>query len=230
MRRGRRSSSRHRGLQLRREATRPHRRHAAARRSARRRGRHHSGGARRIADDILAFARANNVTQIVIGKSTRSRWFEIVHGSVVHDLVRRSPADISVHVIAGDEIAGEPVPRQDGTHGRQAGAVRSRPLPLAALAVAVALGRRRADPPLARHRERRPGLPDARSSWSRCASACWPSLFASVAASLCYNFFFLPPLYTFTIADPNNVAAFVLLRGRGGHRLAISPRASAPRP
>ena len=26
---------------------------------------------------------------------------------------------------------------------------------------------------------------------------------------LCYNFFFLPPIYTFTIADPKNVAAFV---------------------
>ena len=37
----------------------------------------------------------------------------------------------------------------------------------------------------------------------------WPSLFASVASSLCYNFFFLPPIYTFTIADPTNVAAFV---------------------
>ena len=37
----------------------------------------------------------------------------------------------------------------------------------------------------------------------------WPSLLASVAASLCYNFFFLPPIYTFTITDPTNVAAFV---------------------
>jgi two-component system sensor histidine kinase KdpD len=37
----------------------------------------------------------------------------------------------------------------------------------------------------------------------------WPSLMASVAASLCYNFFFLPPIYTFTITDPTNVAAFV---------------------
>ena len=36
-----------------------------------------------------------------------------------------------------------------------------------------------------------------------------PSIVASIAASLCYNFFFLPPLYTFTIADPTNVAAFV---------------------
>src|SRR5690242_15054000 len=38
----------------------------------------------------------------------------------------------------------------------------------------------------------------------------WPSLLASVLASLCYNFFFLPPVYTFTITDPTNVAAFFL--------------------
>jgi two-component system sensor histidine kinase KdpD len=36
----------------------------------------------------------------------------------------------------------------------------------------------------------------------------WPSLLASVAASLSYNFFFLPPIYTFTITDPTNIAAF----------------------
>ncbi len=48
-----------------------------------------------------------------------------------------------------------------------------------------------------------------RSSPSRCASACYPSLFASLIASLCYNFFFLPPIYTFTITDPTNIAAFV---------------------
>src|SRR3978361_2161352 len=35
-----------------------------------------------------------------------------------------------------------------------------------------------------------------------------PSLAASVAASLCYNFFFLPPVYAFTITDPTNIAAF----------------------
>src|SRR3954467_1749738 len=45
-----------------------------------------SGAGRRIAEDVIAFAHANNVTQIVIGKSTRSRWFEIMRGSVVHDL------------------------------------------------------------------------------------------------------------------------------------------------
>ena len=51
------------------------------------------------------------MTQIIIGKSTRSRWFEIMRGSVVHDLVRRA-GNISVHVIAGDELPAEPVPRR----------------------------------------------------------------------------------------------------------------------
>ena len=37
----------------------------------------------------------------------------------------------------------------------------------------------------------------------------WPSLFAVVAGSLCYNFFFLPPTYTLTIANPTNLAAFL---------------------
>ena len=35
----------------------------------------------------------------------------------------------------------------------------------------------------------------------------WPALFASFVSVLAYNFFFLPPLYTFTIADPENVVA-----------------------
>src|ERR1700757_3773885 len=59
------------------------------------------GVGRRIADDVVSFAHANNVTQIVIGKSTRSLWFEMIRGSVVHDLERRS-GNITVHVIAGD--------------------------------------------------------------------------------------------------------------------------------
>src|SRR5262245_3799450 len=66
---------------------------------------------RHIADDVIGYAQTNNVTQIVIGKSARTRWFEIVHGSVVHDLVRRS-GNISVHVIAGDELTAEPIPKK----------------------------------------------------------------------------------------------------------------------
>ena len=37
----------------------------------------------------------------------------------------------------------------------------------------------------------------------------WPSLVASAASALCYNFFFTAPYYTFAIADPRNVIAVV---------------------
>src|SRR6516164_2338619 len=66
-------------------------------------------GSHGIADDVIGYAHAHNVTQIIIGKSTRPRWFEMLHGSVVHDLVRRS-GSISVHVIAGDMLPGTSIP------------------------------------------------------------------------------------------------------------------------
>jgi two-component system, OmpR family, sensor histidine kinase KdpD len=37
----------------------------------------------------------------------------------------------------------------------------------------------------------------------------WPALLASVVAVLAFNFFFLPPVHTFTIADPENVVALI---------------------
>jgi two-component system, OmpR family, sensor histidine kinase KdpD len=165
------------------------------------------GGDRSIADDVIAFAQANNVTQIVIGKSSRTRWFEILHGSVVHELVRRS-GNISVHVIAGDAVPGEPIPRKTVR-----AAERKPPFDLAAYlvalaAVALALG-------VSFVINARLGVENVNLVFLTAIVGIaaryglWPSLFASVIASLCYNFFFLPPIYTFTITDPVNIAAFI---------------------
>src|SRR5262245_30689395 len=164
-------------------------------------------GDRSIADDVVGFAHANNVTQIIIGKSARSRWFEILHGSVVHELVRRS-GNISVHVIAGDELTGEPVPRKTVRTAEEGASFDIRSYGFALLAVAVALG-------IGAVIQQMLGIENVDLVFLTAVVAVavrfglWPSLFASVAASLCYNFFFLPPIYTFTISDPVNVAAFV---------------------
>ncbi len=99
------------------------------------------GVGRRIADDVIGFAQANNVTQIIIGKSTRSWWFELMRGSVVHDLVRRA-GNISVNVIAGEELPAEPVPKKTVRTAEAAGAVRSDALSV----VAAVRGRRRSAP------------------------------------------------------------------------------------
>ncbi len=164
---------------------------------------------RRIADDVLNFAHANNVTQIVMGKSSRTRWFEILHGSVVHDMVRRS-GNISVHVIAGDQLAGEPLPKKTVRTADHAPAFDPLPYLAAVLAVAVALGLGE----LIQHLFGGIETVDLVFLTAIVVIAVryglLPSLTTSVAASLCYNFFFLPPIYTFTITDPVNVAAFVL--------------------
>ena len=158
---------------------------------------------RNIAEEVVAYSAANNITQIVIGKSDRPRWFEMVHGSVVHDLVRKT-AQISVHVISADESETlppksvqtrptvEPL-RIDAYFGgagtvavalgiglliKQFIAVQSISLVFLTAVLAAAIG------------------------WG-----LWPSMFVAVLSMLAYNFFFLPPLYTFTIADPENVLA-----------------------
>jgi two-component system sensor histidine kinase KdpD len=165
-------------------------------------------GARSIADDVINFAHANNVTQIIIGKSTRSRWFEILHGSVVHELVRSS-GNISVHVIAGEHLAAEPVPKKTVRTAEEIRPFDAIPYVAAIIAVAVALGIDELIKPVV-------GIENVDLVFMTAIVAVavryglLPSLFASVVASLCYNFFFLPPIYTFTITDPTNVAAFLI--------------------
>jgi two-component system sensor histidine kinase KdpD len=160
---------------------------------------------RRIADDVLIFARANNVTQIVIGKSTRSWWFELVRGSIVHDLVRRA-GNISVHVIAGDKLDYEIAPKGVRTAERSE-PFDVKPYAMALVLVAVALGIGVLIHPFF-------GVENVDLVFLTAVVSVavryglLPSLLASAAASLCYNFFFLQPTYTFTISDPTNIAAF----------------------
>ncbi|MCG2672571.1 DUF4118 domain-containing protein [Bradyrhizobium sp. GCM10023182] len=161
---------------------------------------------RRIADDVINFAQGNNVTQIVIGKSTRSRWFEMARGSVVHDLVRRA-GNISVHVIPGDELLDEAAPKTAVQTAARTEPFNPLPYLKSLGVVLVGLG-------AAELLQPRFGIENVDLVLLTAVVAVavryglWPSLLASIAASLAYNFFFLPPVYTFTITDPTNVAAF----------------------
>ena len=58
----------------------------------------------------------------------------------------------------------------------------------------------------------------------------WPALLASVVGVLCFNFFFLPPVYTLTIADPQNwvaLAAFLVTAVTAGQLSALAKRRAA---
>ena len=161
--------------------------------------------ARKVADDVLSYARKSNVTHIIVGKSDRSRWFEMLHGSVVHDLVRRA-GNISVHVIAGEKLPEPAAARSTTADAPQP--FDTIPYAGALAAVALALGFSILTEPVL-------GLNVDLIFLTAVVGIAvryglWPSLLAAVAASLSYNFFFLPPVYTFTITDPTNVAAFLL--------------------
>jgi two-component system sensor histidine kinase KdpD len=163
---------------------------------------------RRIADDVIHFAQSNNVTQIVVGKSTRSRWFELTRGSVVHDLVRRA-GNITVHVIPGDELPERPALKTAVQTVARPEPFDPRPYLMALAIVAVGLVAAALIKPWF-------GIENVDLVLLTAVVAVavryglWPSLLATVTASLLYNFCFLPPIYTLTITDPTNIAAFVL--------------------
>ncbi|MDD2373041.1 MAG: DUF4118 domain-containing protein, partial [Syntrophomonadaceae bacterium] len=56
-----------------------------------------------IAAELLQIARSRNVTQVVIGKPLRSRFLELLRGSVVDKVIRHSEG-FSIHVIPGQAI------------------------------------------------------------------------------------------------------------------------------
>jgi two-component system sensor histidine kinase KdpD len=158
---------------------------------------------RNIAEEVVAYATANNITQIVIGKSSRSRWFEMVHGSVVHDLVRKT-GSISVHVISSDD--GESVPPKSVQTHPQVEPVRIAHYLGSVAAVAIALGIGLLLTQFIAVQSISLVFLTAVIA-SAIAWGLWPSLFTAVLSMLAYNFFFLPPLYTLTVADPENVLA-----------------------
>jgi len=152
---------------------------------------------RDIVGEILSYARVNNVTQIIVGKSKRARWFEVLYGSVVHDLIRRATG-IGVQVVptaedsAPDEAVGRAVARL------RAEASGPAPFVVAGAAVGAALAAGLLLAPLVRVESIDLVFLTAVITVA-IRYGLYPSLLACIGSSLAYNFFFLPPYYTPTL-------------------------------
>lgn len=163
---------------------------------------------RDIAGTVLDYARRKNVTHILIGKSERPRWFELLHGSVVRDLMRDSGAISVTAVLArGDTVAPKSVATaqaaRDGGWGRYI-------FSGAAIAFTVLAG-------MALRAVSNQALASIGMLFlvpvmiSAVTFGLWTALLTAFVSLLAYNFFFIPPLYTLTIADPNNWLSFGVL-------------------
>ena len=166
-----------------------------------------------IARELIAVAKRENATQIVIGASSRSRWSELFRGSTVHRLMRIS-GPIDVLVVSGDRRSA--VQRLRGL-----AAVTKRPARgLSFVRRMTGLGLALTGLPLLtlvlanlRHHL---GLPSDLLLYLvlvvgvAIAGGWWPALIAAVGASLLANWYFTPPYYTFTIAELQNALALVV--------------------
>jgi two-component system sensor histidine kinase KdpD len=181
---------------------------------------------RDIGEAILTYARRNNVTQIIIAKSERPPWFEILHGSVVRDLIRNSGA-ISVTAISP---RGESVPAKSVKTAARRERIVWRGYLLSALAVAGTVAVAMVMNAVSIRALGSLGMvflvPVLISAVFFGRRTAFVTALLSVMA---YNFFFLPPLYTLTISDPNNWLSFsvLLFVGIFAGNLAARVRAQA---
>lgn len=156
-----------------------------------------------LAKDIIRYAEANNFSHLIIGRTKRSRLHELLFGSVTSEIVR-SAGNIAVHVITGDEheaLASKAVATRTAAEG-----VDVKPFLASGGVVATAIA-------FGELLSRVLAVQNVALVFltavlvSAVAYGLWPALFASALSVLAVNFFFLPPLYTFTISDPENIVA-----------------------
>ncbi len=158
-----------------------------------------------VAGTVAEYARANNFTHIVIARSKKSWWRDLAFGSITEQLVRRA-GGANIHVIAGQSPEERPQAARTVTDAAPRAGPDASPYlgSLACVAGALAMA-------LVLHDVL--GITSIALAFLTAVLASavmyglWPSLLACLASVLAYNFFFLPPLYTFTIADPENVVA-----------------------
>ena len=155
--------------------------------------------------ELLRFSKFENVTQIVIGRSHGGFFSELLRRSLPHELVRRTQ-DIAIHLVTRES---EPAPRGRFTLRRPGIAVEPLSFLYATAAVAAALG-------VGELLTKLTPIPNLSIVFllavllTAVSFGIWPAIYASVLSFLVYNFFFIEPIYTFTIAEPYELLALVI--------------------
>ncbi|PZO90545.1 MAG: histidine kinase [Sphingomonas sanxanigenens] len=162
--------------------------------------------AENVTAGLLAQIQGMRATQLVMGKSVRSWWFELRHGSVVDRLLKHSEG-LAVHVIPATGT------RDAQTSRRSAPASRwGSPLVwgLVSLMIALTTGFAELVEPVIGGG----GIDLIYLVPTIAAGTLYGLRVGLITGAICalaYNFFFLPPLYTFTIGDPQSVFTVVVL-------------------
>jgi two-component system sensor histidine kinase KdpD len=158
-----------------------------------------------IAEAIVEFTQSHNVTKIVAGKPLRPRWVELLRGSIVDQIIRRSD-NLDIYVISSNLEQPEPglkraakrQPRPWQQYAQSVGLVVSATLVgfplrpfinpinlvmlylLVVVIAAIRLGQR-------------------------------PAMLASFLSVVAFNYVFVPPYYTYVVSDAQFLLTFAAL-------------------
>jgi two-component system sensor histidine kinase KdpD len=159
----------------------------------------------KASSEILNYARRRNVTKIIIGKPTHPRWKDIIFGSMLDDIVRGS-GDIEVYVISGD-VAVQASVIQARTAVKKTA---PREWLISILGIAAATG-------LAFIMDYYLTIVDVAMTYILFVVliASWtdkrPALLASFLSVAAFDFFFIPPFYTFAVTDIKYLLTFAVM-------------------
>jgi two-component system sensor histidine kinase KdpD len=156
--------------------------------------------------EILGYAERENITQVVVGRS-KAGFLGRLAGRSLSDALARRARLVGVHIVTGDK------PREAARRRRRFAVALDGDLPVGALAaaasVAVAVG-------VGEALDRWLRLPNLSMIFliavllSAARFGVRAAIVAAVLSFLAYDFFFVPPYYQFTIAEPEEFFALVI--------------------
>ena len=158
------------------------------------------------ADEILAYARAHNITTIVVGKPGAPRWRELLRRSLLEELVRGS-GPIEVLALSGDEDRDQPhvvLPLR-----RSAPRDYLKALGVLVLPTALGMALRRSGytvPTIDAAMLYLLAVVVISSRYRR-----GPSTVAALVGIALFDFFFVHPYYTFSVADVRYLLTFLVM-------------------
>ncbi len=159
-----------------------------------------------VASAVVDYAQTNNFTHIIVSAAGRPGWTELFRGSTAQRIISRARG-IHIHVLPEDRPSSgrdRAWAARFSLSGLKPGASAASVLMVAAaLAVAILLRQFLGVASVA--------LVFLMAVLASAVSfGLAPSLLACLLSVLAYNFFFLPPLYTFTVADPENIVSLAV--------------------
>ncbi|WP_103515775.1 sensor histidine kinase KdpD [Streptomyces sp. SM10] len=155
---------------------------------------------------LLEFSRGVNATQIVLGASRRRSWQYVFGPGVSATVARESGPDLDVHIVTHDAVGrGRGLPKRQrsrlGGPRLVAGWLVGVAGPLLLTLVLTSMG---GGTGLANEMQ----LFMAVTVAAALLGGMWPALASATVGSLLLNWYFTPPVHTWTIADPENIFAF----------------------